>query len=129
MLGTTPENIDRAEDRNKFSSLLDTIEVGQPDWAELTSSEEALDFAKRYGYPVIIRPSYVLSGANMQVCSSEKQLKKYLKKVAHISTAHPSVISKFESGAKEIEIDGVAQKGKLQIYAITEHVENAGVHS
>jgi len=129
VLGTSPKNIDKAEDRNKFSSLLDTIWVGQPLWAELTSSKEALKFAKEHGYPVIIRPSYVLSGANMRVCASEKQLKKFLEKVAHISTDHPSVISKFEIWAKEIEIDGVAQKGKLQIYAITEHVENAWVHS
>lgn len=129
VLGTKPEDIDKAEDRNKFSSLLDTIWVGQPIWAELTSSKDAIKFGKEHGYPVIIRPSYVLSGANMRVCSSEKQLKKFLDKVAHISTDHPSVISKFEIGAKEIEIDWVAQKGKLQIYAITEHVENAWVHS
>lgn len=129
ILGTKPEDIDKAEDRNKFSSLLDNIGVGQPIWAELTSNKEALKFGKENGYPVIIRPSYVLSGANMRVCSNEKQLKKFLEKVAHISTEFPSVISKFEIWAKEIEIDGVAQNGKLKIYAITEHVENAGVHS
>jgi carbamoyl-phosphate synthase large subunit len=125
ILGTKPEDIDKAEDRNKFSTLLDTIGVGQPLWAELTDTKDALKFGKEHGYPLIIRPSYVLSGANMRVCSSEKQLKKFLDKVARISSDHPSVISKFEMGAKEIEIDGVAQNGKLQIYAITEHVENA----
>ena len=129
VLGTSPENIDRAEDRNKFSALLDKIWVDQPDWAILSSTKEALTFGKTYWYPVIIRPSYVLSGANMQVCQDKKQLKEFLEKIAHISPEHPSVISKFESGAKEVEIDGVAQNGELKIYAITEHVENAGVHS
>lgn len=129
ILWTSPKNIDRAEDRNKFSSLLDTIWVGQPLWAELTSLEEALDFAQTNGYPVIIRPSYVLSGANMRVCSDERQLKRFLTNIATISKEHPSVISKFELGAKEIEVDWVAQNGKLRIYAITEHIENAGVHS
>ena len=129
ILWTSPENIDRAEDRNKFSVLLDKIWVDQPDWAMLASSKEALNFGKQYGYPVIIRPSYVLSGANMQVCQDKKQLEWFLKKIAHISPEHPSVISKFESGAKEVEIDGVAQNWQLKIYAITEHVENAWVHS
>ncbi len=129
ILGTKPQDIDRAEDRNKFSSLLDTLWVGQPLWGELTSKKEALKFWKKHWYPVIIRPSYVLSGANMRVCSNEKQLEKFLGKIAHISTEFPSVISKFEVWAKEIEIDGVAQNGKLKIYAITEHVENAWVHS
>jgi len=129
VLGTKPKDIDAAEDRNKFSALLDKIGVDQPVWAELISKKEALEFGKKYGYPVIIRPSYVLSGANMRVCSNEKQLEKFLEKMAHISQEYPSVISKFEIGAKEIEIDGVAQNGKLKIYAITEHVENAGVHS
>ena len=129
VLGTKPQDIDRAEDRNKFSSLLDRLWVWQPVWDELTSNKEALRFGKDYGYPVIIRPSYVLSGANMRVCSNEKQLEKFLKKVAHISSDFPSVISKFEVWAKEIEIDWVAQNGKLKIYAITEHIENAWVHS
>lgn len=129
VMGTHPKNIDRAEDRNKFSSILDTLWVDQPAWAELTSTKEAFAFGKKHGYPVIIRPSYVLSGANMQVCTSEKQLKKFLEKIAHISVEFPSVISRFETWAKEIEIDGVAQNGELKLYAITEHVENAGVHS
>jgi len=129
VLWTSPKDIDRAEDRDKFSSILDSIWVDQPVWAKLSSSKEALSFGKTEWYPVIIRPSYVLSGANMQVCENKKQLEKFLKKIAHISPEHPSVISKFESGAKEVEIDGVAQNGELKIYAITEHVENAGVHS
>ena len=129
ILGTHPKNIDRAEDRNKFSAILDTLWVDQPKWQELTSEGEALEFAESQGYPVIIRPSYVLSWANMQVCSDKKQLKKYITTIAHISTEYPSVISKFELWAKEIEIDGVAQNWVLKIYAITEHVENAWVHS
>jgi len=129
VLWTHPRDIDRAEDRDKFSSVLDNIWVDQPKWAKLTSAKEALGFGKIEWYPVIIRPSYVLSGANMQVCEDKKQLEKFLKKIAHISPEFPSVISKFESWAKEVEIDGVAQNGELKIYAITEHVENAGVHS
>lgn len=129
VLGTSPNDIDKAEDRNKFSQLLDTIEVEQPKWAELTSLEEALDFGKIYGYPVIIRPSYVLSGANMRVCSDEEQLSHFLTNMAHISKEHPTVISKFWQWVKEIEVDGVAQNGNLVIYAMSEHIENAWVHS
>jgi len=129
VLGTNPKDIDRAEDRDKFSSILDSIWVDQPKWAKLTSAKEALAFWKSQWYPVIIRPSYVLSGANMQVCEDKTQLEKFLKKIAHISPEFPSVISKFESWAKEVEIDGVAHNGELKIYAITEHVENAWVHS
>lgn len=128
ILGTTPGNIDRAEDRKKFSSLLDSIWVVQPLWAELTSSDAALEFAWRVGYPVIIRPSYVLSGANMRICIDEVQLREFLETV-EISEAFPTVISKFEVGAKEVEIDGVGQDGILKIYALSEHVENAWVHS
>lgn len=106
VLGTDPSNIDRAENRRKFSSLLDSLSVSQPDWDELTNMNEALEFAEKYGYPVIIRPSYVLSGANMRVCSDNIQLKEFLEK-AHISREYPTVISKFEIGAKEIEMDGV----------------------
>ena len=129
VLWTSTENIDRAEDRNKFSKLLDKIDVHQPTWAQLTSLAEAKKFSDTNGYPVIIRPSYVLSGANMRVCSDEKQLTKFLTGMAHISKEHPTVISKFEMGAKEIEVDGVGQNGKLVIYAISEHIENAWVHS
>lgn len=129
VLGTSTDDIDRAEDRNKFSKLLDKIDVEQPKWDMLSSLSEAKKFAHTHGYPVIIRPSYVLSGANMRVCSDEKQLTAFLTNIAHISKEHPSVISKFEQGAKEIEVDGVGQNGNLVIYAITEHIENAWVHS
>ncbi len=129
VLWTSTDDIDRAEDRNKFSKLLDKIGVSQPDWAMLSSLGEAKKFAIKHWYPVIIRPSYVLSGANMRVCSDEKQLTSFLTNMAHISKEHPSVISKFEMGAKEIEVDGVGQNGDLIIYAISEHIENAGVHS
>jgi len=129
ILGTDPSDIDKAEDRNKFSALLDKIGVDQPVWAELGSIKAAKDFSKKVGYPVLIRPSYVLSWANMKVCMDEEQLVNFLKKVGNISKEHPAVISKFEQGAKEIEIDGVAKNGELVIYALGEHIENAWVHS
>ena len=129
ILGTTPLNIDRAEDRNKFSNLLDKLGIDQAAWQSLKTVEEAEKFAKKIGYPVLIRPSYVLSGSAMNVAYSSADLKKYLKEASNVSSEHPVVISKFVEGAKEIEIDGVGQKGDLLIYAISEHVENAGVHS
>lgn len=129
ILGTSPLNIDNAEDRHKFSQLLDKLEVDQPEWEELTSIEEAKEFANKVGYPVLVRPSYVLSGAAMSIALSKDELKKYLKKASEVSKEHPVVISKFITGAKEIEIDAVAKKGDLYCYAISEHVENAGVHS
>lgn len=128
VLGTDPSDIDRAEDRHKFSSLLDTLHIDQPRWAELTSLHDALAFAEEQWYPVIIRPSYVLSGANMRLCNDQEQLTRFLE-TSHISEEYPTVISKFEVGAKEIEIDWVAQGGILKVYALSEHVENAGVHS
>lgn len=128
ILWTDPRNIDRAENRHTFSALLDSLGVDQPTWAELTNVDEALIFWEKYGYPVIIRPSYVLSGANMRICSDSIQLKEFLHK-AHISREYPTVISKFEVWAKEIEIDGVAKDGKLELYALSEHIENAWVHS
>ncbi|GAB0174595.1 MAG: carbamoyl-phosphate synthase (glutamine-hydrolyzing) large subunit [Candidatus Altimarinota bacterium] len=128
VLGTSPENIDRAEDGHKFSTLCDQIGVVQPTWSELTTKDEATMFGEKYGYPVIIRPSYVLSGANMRVCADSVQLSEFLEK-ATISKDYPTVISKFEIGAKEIEIDGVGKNGRLELYALSEHVENAGVHS
>jgi carbamoyl-phosphate synthase large subunit len=128
ILGTDPENIDRAEDRHKFSTLCDEIWVVQPVWDELINKDDALFFGEKYGYPVIIRPSYVLSGANMRVCGDAEQLSEFLSK-ATISSEYPTVISKFEVWAKEIEIDGVAKEGRLELYAISEHVENAWVHS
>jgi carbamoyl-phosphate synthase large subunit len=129
ILGTSPADIDRAEDRHKFSRLLDELEVDQPEWKELTSIEEAEKFAEKVGYPVLIRPSYVLSGAAMSLALSRNELEAYLKKASDVSREHPVVISKFITGGREIEIDAVARKGELYCYAIAEHVENAGVHS
>lgn len=129
VLWTDPKYIDNAEDRNKFSKLLDKIWVDQPKWQELTNIKDAIKFSKKVEYPVLIRPSYVLSWANMKVCSNDKQLKVFLDKVWNISKKHPAVISKFETWAKEIEIDWVWKNGKLIIYAIWEHIENAWVHS
>ena len=129
ILGTPTVSIDRAEDRHKFSQLLDELNVDQPIWKELTSISKAEEFANLSGYPVLIRPSYVLSGAAMSVALNKDELKEYLKKASEVSNEHPVVISKFITEAKEIEIDAVASKGKLYCYAISEHVENAGVHS
>jgi carbamoyl-phosphate synthase large subunit len=128
VLGTSPISIDRAEDRHKFSALLDELGIDQPPWAELSTLEQAEGFAERVGYPVLVRPSYVLSGSAMNVAYNRAQLHEYLR-LARVSSDHPIVISKFMQGAKEIEIDAVAQGGKLIIYALSEHVENAGVHS
>ncbi|MDD5469482.1 MAG: carbamoyl-phosphate synthase large subunit, partial [Candidatus Peribacteraceae bacterium] len=128
-LGTTPENIDRAEDRHKFSSMLDTLGIDQPEWREFSEVESARKFSEKVGYPVIVRPSYVLSGAAMAVVHSSEDLEAYVGHSAFINKESPVVISKFEQGAKEIEFDGVAQNGLLLLYAISEHVENAGVHS
>ena len=129
ILGTDPLSIDNCEDRNKFSSILDKLEIDQPVWQELSTVEQANKFAKKIEYPVLMRPSYVLSGTAMKVCYDERSLNDYLKKNANISKVYPVVISKFEEGAKEVEVDGVAQNGELVIYAISEHIENAGVHS
>ncbi len=129
VLGTHPKMIDRAEDRNKFSEVLDSLEIDQPEWEELTDLESAKEFAKKVNYPVLIRPSYVLSGAAMSIVLSETELEEYLKKASDISQEHPVVISKFITDAREIEVDAVASEGKLYCYAISEHVENAGVHS
>ncbi|MBN2088277.1 carbamoyl-phosphate synthase (glutamine-hydrolyzing) large subunit [candidate division KSB1 bacterium] len=129
IFGTSPESIDSAEDRHKFSALLDRLEIDQPDWEELTSLEEATEFARKVQYPVLVRPSYVLSGAAMGVSSTDSELIKFLKNAVEVSPEHPIVISKFLENAKEIEIDAVARDGELMVYAISEHVENAGVHS
>lgn len=129
ILGTSPHSIDKCEDRNKFSSILDRLEIDQPVWQELADLKQAKKFSNKIGYPVLIRPSYVLSGTAMKVCNDDRSLEEYIKEHAQISKDHPVVISKFEEGAKEIEIDGVCQNGELIIYAISEHVENAGVHS
>jgi len=129
VLGTSPLSIDSAEDRNKFSKLLDKLGIDQPQWRELRSISEAVSFAKKVGYPVLIRPSYVLSGAAMNVAFDDDSLKSFLNYAAEVSEEHPVVISKFVERAKELEIDAVAQNGRVVAYAITEHVENAGVHS
>lgn len=129
ILGTHPQDIDRAEDRHKFSALLDAIQVDQPEWKEFSDLDSAKQFASSVGYPVIVRPSYVLSGAAMAVVHSEEDLSSFIDQAALISKEAPIVISKFEVNAKEIEFDGVAQNGEVLLYAISEHVENAGVHS
>ena len=129
VLGTDPKNIDNAEDRHKFSKLCDNLSVDQPAWTEATTIKDAEKFANKVKYPVLIRPSYVLSGAAMSVAFNKKDLDRYLKKATEVSKEHPVVISKFITEAKEIEIDAVANEGKILIYAISEHVENAGVHS
>ncbi len=129
ILGTSPLSIDNAEDRHKFSSLLDKLQIDQPQWKELTTITEAKRFAGSVGYPVLIRPSYVLSGAAMSVVINEKSLEHYLLKASEVNKEHPVVVSKFITGAKEIEFDAVAKNGELVCWAISEHVENAGVHS
>jgi carbamoyl-phosphate synthase large subunit len=129
ILGTSPLQIDNAEDRHKFSQILDRLEVDQPEWEELTSLKEAKEFARKVDYPVLIRPSYVLSGAAMSIVLSDDELEEYLRKASEISHDHPVVISKFITDGKEIEADAVAENGNLFCYAISEHVENAGVHS
>lgn len=129
IIGTSPLNIDRAEDRHKFSSLLDRLGIDQPPWKELTTVEEARRFAREVGYPVLVRPSYVLSGAAMSVAWDDESLAHFLDKAASVSLDHPVVISKFIENAKEIEIDAAASHGQILFHAITEHIENAGVHS
>ena len=129
ILGTTAKSIDNAEDRHKFSSMLDRIGVDQPRWKELSSLADIKHFVEEVGYPVLIRPSYVLSGAAMNVCSNDEELENFLKLAAEVSKKHPVVVSQFIEGAKEIEVDAVAQNGEMVAYAISEHVEFAGVHS
>jgi len=129
ILGTSPDSIDAAENRHRFSKLLDELGIDQPLWKELTSIEEARAFAAQAGYPVLIRPSYVLSGAAMAVALNDDELVRYLKQATLLSPEHPVVMSKFEENAKEIEFDAVAKDGDIVVYAISEHVENAGVHS
>jgi carbamoyl-phosphate synthase large subunit len=128
-MGTSAENIDKAEDRNKFSHLLDRLNILQPKWTSFTNMKEALDFTTEQGFPVLVRPSYVLSGAAMRVCHNKEQLFDFVTKAAVLSPLHPVTISKYIENAKELEFDAVAQNGELMIYGISEHVENAGVHS
>mmetsp|Transcript_12334 Transcript_12334/g.25096 ORF Transcript_12334/g.25096 Transcript_12334/m.25096 type:complete len:1519 (-) Transcript_12334:252-4808(-) len=129
VFGTHPDMIDSAEDRNKFSALMDSIGVEQAPWSEMTDLNEAIEFSNRVGYPVLVRPSYVLSGAAMNVAQDDEELTYFLAEAANVSQDHPVVISKFIEGAKEIEMDAVADKGEVVVAAIHEHVENAGVHS
>jgi carbamoyl-phosphate synthase large subunit len=129
LLGTSAENIDRAEDRQKFSKLLDTLKISQPEWRQLKTLADAKIFAQRVGYPVLVRPSYVLSGAAMNVVRDEASLAAFLTEATTVGPDHPVVITKFVEPAKEIEIDAVANKGVVLCYAIGEHIENAGIHS
>lgn len=129
ILGTSASSIDQAENRQRFSSLLNQMQIDQPKWQEVTSFENAKSFAKEHGYPVLVRPSYVLSGAAMNTVFTEKELKQYLHDATVISPDHPVVVSRFINNAKELEIDGVADHGKIVIEAISEHIENAGIHS
>ncbi|KAH8177687.1 carbamoyl-phosphate synthase L chain, ATP binding domain-containing protein [Sarocladium implicatum] len=129
VLGTDPKDIDKAEDRQKFSEILDSIGVDQPAWKELTSVAEAEKFAEEVGYPVLVRPSYVLSGAAMTVIHSKADLKDKLEAASNVSPDHPVVITKFIEGAQEIDVDGVGSNGELIVHAVSEHVEQAGVHS
>lgn len=129
VLGTTPENINNAENRQVFSAMLDKLGIDQPVWAELKSLQEAKEFAKQVEYPVLVRPSYVLSGAAMAVATNDVELERFLNAASSLSADHPTVVSKFLINAKEIEFDAVARKGEIMTYAISEHVENAGVHS
>ena len=129
ILGTTARSIDNAEDRDKFSAMLDRIGVDQPEWSALTSMEDVKTFIDKVGFPVLVRPSYVLSGAAMNVCFNQEELERFLKMAATVSKKHPVVISKFMLNTKEIEMDAVAKDGEIIAYAISEHVEFAGVHS
>jgi len=129
ILGTSPVSIDRAENRHKFSSMLDQLGIDQPQWKELTSLKEINEFVEKVGFPVLIRPSYVLSGAAMNVCYSNEDMEAFLKLAAKVSKEYPVVVSEFLQNAKEIEFDAVAKNGEVVEYAISEHVEFAGVHS
>ncbi len=129
ILGTSATSIDRAEDRHKFSAMLDELGVDQPRWRELTDFADIDKFVEEVGFPVLVRPSYVLSGAAMNVCSNADELRRFLKLAANVSKKHPVVVSEFIQYAKEIEMDAVAQDGQIKAYAISEHIEFAGVHS
>ncbi|MBS7385497.1 MAG: carbamoyl-phosphate synthase (glutamine-hydrolyzing) large subunit, partial [Bacteroidales bacterium] len=129
LLGTSAKSIDNAEDRNKFSSIVDKLSIDQPRWKELTTMADIYKFVEDVGFPVLVRPSYVLSGAAMNVCSNTNELEQFLKLAANVSKKHPVVVSEFIQDAKEIEFDAVANKGEVIAYAISEHIEFAGVHS
>ena len=129
VLGTSPISIDHAENRNKFSAMLDQLGIDQPAWQELTSLDDVKDFVKKVGYPVLVRPSYVLSGAAMNVCYDQEELERFLQMASEVSKEYPVVVSQFMQETKEIEFDAVAQNGEIVEYAISEHIEFAGVHS
>ena len=129
LLGTQAKYIDNAEDREKFSGMLNRIGVDQPEWSALTSMDDIQHFIERVGFPVLVRPSYVLSGAAMNVCSNQEELERFLKLAANVSKKHPVVVSRFMQHAKEVEMDAVAKDGEIIAYAISEHIEFAGVHS
>ena len=129
ILGTSPISIDRAENRNKFSAMLDQLGIDQPAWQELTSLDDVKEFVAKVGYPVLVRPSYVLSGAAMNVCYDEEELQRFLQMASEVSKEYPVVVSQFMQNTKEIEFDAVAQNGEVVEYAISEHIEYAGVHS
>ena len=129
ILGTSAKSIDNAEDREKFSAMLDRIGVDQPRWKELSSMEDINSFVEEVGFPVLVRPSYVLSGAAMNVCSNQEELERFLQLAANVSKKHPVVVSRFIEHAKEVEMDAVADHGEIIMYAISEHIEFAGVHS
>jgi carbamoyl-phosphate synthase large subunit len=129
LLGTSADSIDQAENRKKFSSLLNQLNIDQPEWAEVTTLAKAKEFALKVGYPVLVRPSYVLSGAAMNTVFNPDELEKFLRQATIVSPDHPVVLTQFINNAKELEIDGVAQNGKILIEAISEHIENAGIHS
>ena len=129
ILGTSAKSIDNAEDRDKFSAMLDRIGVDQPEWSALTSMDDINAFVSKVGFPVLVRPSYVLSGAAMNVCSNQEELERFLQLAANVSQKHPVVVSQFIEHAKEVEMDAVAKEGEIIAYAISEHIEFAGVHS
>ena len=129
LLGTNASSIDNAEDRHKFSSMLDRLNIDQPRWRELSSMDDINDFVKTVGFPVLVRPSYVLSGAAMNVCSNDSELVQFLTLAANVSKKHPVVVSEFIENAKEIELDAVADNGNIVAYSVSEHIEFAGVHS
>ena len=129
ILGTSAASIDNAEDRNKFSAMLDSLHIDQPRWRELTNFDDITSFIDEVGFPVLVRPSYVLSGAAMNVCSNTDELHRFLRLAAEVSKEHPVVVTEFIQNAKEIEMDAVAQQGEIKVYAISEHIEFAGVHS
>ncbi|WP_329903426.1 carbamoyl-phosphate synthase (glutamine-hydrolyzing) large subunit [Porphyromonas pogonae] len=129
ILGTSAMSIDNAEDRHKFSAMLDKLHIDQPRWKELSSLDDIKSFVDEVGFPVLVRPSYVLSGAAMNVCSNDEELTRFLELAANVSKKHPVVVSQFIEGAKEVEMDAVAKDGEIIVYAISEHIEFAGVHS